>query len=120
MRKNIRVILAATGIAFGVIIQALIVPGCEEAKGLRGLGIIPNFADLTSGFTNFTQTFVVDQADLDALSLPLEWRVANPQLGNITSQGGSSASYTRTGLTGDNSIFVTDQLGAEGSAAIRQ
>ena len=120
MRKNIRVFLAAAGIAVAVIIQSFIVPGCEEAKGLRGLSIIPNFADLTSGFTNFTQTFVVDPADLHDLSLPLEWRVANPQLGSITSQGGSSAAYTRSGLTGDNSIFVVDQFGAEGSASIRQ
>jgi hypothetical protein len=120
MRNKIRVILATAGITVAVIVQAVVIPGCEEAKGLRALGIIPKFADLTSGFTNFTQTFEVNEEDLAGLSLPLEWTVANPQLGGITSSGGRTASYTRTGLPGDNSIFVRDQLGAEGSASIRQ
>jgi len=115
-----KVLVGALLVIAVVVVNAVFIPGCEEAEGLRGLVINPSFADLTSGFTNFTQTFTVDEDSLRELSLPLEWSVANPQLGTITSSGGNSAAYSRTSLPGDNSIFVVDQFGAQGSASIRQ
>ncbi|MDA0989693.1 MAG: hypothetical protein O3A51_02960 [Verrucomicrobia bacterium] len=103
-----------------IAIAGFTLSGCEKAKNTRGLIIIPGFADLTSGFTNFTQNFRVDPENLSDLSLPLVWRVGNPALGVISSSGGFSAAYARTGQHGDNSIFVEDQYGAQGTATVRQ
>lgn len=109
------VLVAALTVAFWTV-------GCEEAKGTRALVVDPSFVDLTAGtVTNaFTQTFTVSEDSLQDLSLPLEWQVSDPSLGRISFSGGNSAAYTRSNKSGDNSIIVRDQLGAEGIAAIRQ
>ncbi|MCE9613185.1 MAG: hypothetical protein K8T26_02860 [Lentisphaerae bacterium] len=111
---------ASAGLVLLVLGGALLNSGCEEGSGTQGLTVEPAFADLTSGFTNFTQTFTVSKDDLRELSLPLTWRVSDPSLGSIQAAGGYSASYTRTKKHGDNGIFVEDQYGAEGAATVRQ
>jgi hypothetical protein len=114
-------IAAAILVAMGLAVAgSAFLTGCEEAKGTHGLVVEPSFVDLTSGFTNFTQTFTVTEESLRELSLPLAWRVSNTDLGNITSSGGRSASYTRNNAHGDNSVFVEDQYGAQGTASVRQ
>lgn len=118
--KTIWVLMATVGLVALAMGGALLNAGCEEGTGTKGLTVEPAFADLTSGFTNFTQTFTVSQEDLRELSLPLEWRVSDPSLGSIQAAGGFSASYVRTNKRGDNAIFVKDQYGAEGAATVRQ
>jgi len=92
--------------------------GCES-EGTVALTVDPPYADLSGGATNQNQTFTVVDG-LRSLSLPLEWQVSNPGLGHIGASGGSTASYVRTGGSGDNSISVRDQYGAEGVATVHQ
>lgn len=120
---NRRTVAAFSGIILAVswVLVSGFLTGCDEADRIRALKIIPDFVDLTAGASNDTQTFSVDADTLNELSLPLEWRVANPSLGRIVFSGGTDASYVRnTTLSGDNSIIVEDQLGAEGIATVRQ
>ncbi|MDA0578653.1 MAG: hypothetical protein O3B24_11205 [Verrucomicrobia bacterium] len=119
MKKSLFVV-ASVAMASVVVLGSVLLSGCEEGKGTHALDVSPSFADLTSGFTNFTQTFTVSEESLRDLSLPLVWRVSNPALGNITISGGRTAAYTRSNAHGDNGIFVEDQFGAEGAATIRQ
>jgi hypothetical protein len=114
------------GILMGLVAvsAAFMLSGCEEATGTRSLTVDPAFVDLTGSSTTssntLNQTFSVTEDSLQDLSLPLEWRVSNPGLGSIASSGGRSASYVRSSASGDNSIFVVDQFGAEGIATVRQ
>ena len=114
------------GILMGMVAvaAAFMLSGCEEATGTRSLTVDPEFVDLTGNSTassnTLTQTFSVTEDSLQDLSLPLVWRVSNPGLGSIAHSGGRSASYVRTTVSGDNSIFVVDQFGAEGIATVRQ
>ncbi len=113
-------------LSLALVATGVLTSGCEEATGTRSLTVDPEFADLTGSSTSsttnntFSQTFTVSEDSLQDLSLPLEWRVSNTALGRIASSGGRSASYVRTGGSGDNSIFVVDQFGAEGIATVRQ
>ncbi len=95
--------------------------GCETGGDTVALTVTPSYVDLTTSGTNLTQTqtFTVT-GGLRELSLPLEWRVSNQSLGAIAEAGGTTASYITTGVSGDNSIIVEDQYGAEGVATIRQ
>ena len=123
MKKRLMMLVMPAALCVALLTVVWTNTGCEEADGTRGLVIEPAFADLTgssASSSNFTQTFTVTEDSLSDLSLPLEWRVSNPGLGSIASSGGRSASYVRSGLTGDNSIFVVDQFGAEGAASVRQ
>ena len=116
------------GVSAGMLTVAVLatglMTGCEEADGIRALTVSPEFVDLTGASTSssntLNQTFTVSEDSLQELSLPLKWRVSNPGLGSIASSGGRSASYVRFSATGDNSIFVVDQYGAEGIATVRQ
>lgn len=63
---------------------------------------------------------VASSNQVDALFLPLTWWVSDPELGNVTAVGGYTAVYSSTSKVGQNTIFVEDQSGAEGNAAIIQ
>ena len=98
----------------------LVFSGCEESsKGTVALTVTPSYVDLSAASSNETQTFTVTHGLRD-LSLPLAWHVSNPGLGTIGGSGGDSASYVSTGASGDNSVIVEDQYGAEGVATVRQ
>jgi len=113
--------VAMSAAVAGIVGSAMILAGCEEAKGTRALTVSPSFVDLAgAGSTNAaTQTFTVADGLRD-LSLPLTWSVSDPSLGYIGRQGGISASYVKTKAHGDNSIIVRDQYDAEGVATVRQ
>gem|GEM_PF-1113416 len=100
----------------------LFLTGCEEGQGTAALTVTPSYVDLTAtsaASNNAVQTFTVT-GGLRQLSLPLEWRVSDSALGTIGAVGGDSASYVRKAASGDNSIWVQDQYGAEGVATVHQ
>lgn len=90
--------------------------GCEKDSG-SALGVSPG--NVTIGRNVATLTLAVVSGTRD-LSLPLEWRVANPQLGTITQSAGFMAVYANSGQVGVNTVSVRDQYGAEGFAVITQ
>jgi hypothetical protein len=63
---------------------------------------------------------VVSSNRVEALYLPLTWWVSDPELGNITASGGYTAVYSSTTKEGQNTVFVSDEVGAEGNAVIIQ
>jgi hypothetical protein len=116
-------IASLLALSAAILTGALLTTGCEEAKGTMALTVSPSFVDLSGdlvgGTNGVVQTFTVTAGTRD-LSLPLEWRVSNPALGQIAGSGGFSASYQHTGARGDNAILVKDQYGAEGIATVHQ
>lgn len=93
--------------------------GCEEASGLDGLSVTPESKTL-GGSSNETSV-VFTAAVSNTLALPLEWRVSNSALGNITSHSGTKAVYVaNSGKKGNNVITVRDQYDNEGSAVVTQ
>ncbi len=127
MKKIAFLSVAATWVT--AIVAGLFIAGCETGGDTVGLTIDPSFVDLaananTNGVvtTNSNvQTFTVETNGLRLLSLPLTWSVSDPSLGNIAASGGYSASYVINGTnSGDNSITVKDQYGAEGVATVVQ
>ncbi len=136
--------LALGAIFLGVVtcMTALLMTGCDEATGLEPILISPSESEMTTrdttvwlaasfpgataaikaDDTNGTSTVAFgDPVDTtDILHLPLTWKVTNPALGQIVSQGGASAVYVRTTATGVNRIIVRDQYDNEGFATIRQ
>ena len=126
--KQTSMMLACVGVLTLLVAGVLLNSGCEEASNTESLTVEPSFADLSglgvvgsASNSTFTQTFTVDQRSLRELSLPLTWHVSNPALGDISSAGGRSASYSRKkDAHGDNSVLVEDQYGAQGVATVRQ
>ncbi|MBN1557974.1 MAG: hypothetical protein JW951_07490 [Lentisphaerae bacterium] len=133
---NEKTALAAIWLA-GACTAAVLLVGCEEGSGTRGLNITPSVVELgkteneetegTNGTTTTETTldettvvFSVVSNDLRALSFPLEWWVTNPDLGLITSASGASAVYVRTWAGGVNVVGVRDQYGEEGYATVYQ
>jgi hypothetical protein len=53
-----------------------------------------------------------------ALALPLVWTSANEGLGFFVSFTAYGAIYQTTGVTGDNYVTVSDQMGASASAIV--
>ena len=82
------------------------------------LTVDPAFVDISNTASNRTMTFEVIGAVRD-LWLPLKWSVLNPLLGNVIFAGGTTASYVSTGASGDKSIIVEDQYGAQLVATVR-
>jgi hypothetical protein len=105
-------------------VSAALLAGCEPGSShTSALTITPSFVDLRGNVTNATQTFTVTastRGPLTDLSLPLKWRVSDPDLGTIGYPGGFSASYIITGGSGNNTVVAEDQYGAEGVASIVQ
>lgn len=105
-------------VAFCAIFCALVLsPGCEEADGLYQLYLDPSNIELTYASNSVSLTVV---GTSNALALPLEWRVSNPDLGYIAFETGYSALYYRYSDNGDNVVIVKDQYENEGFATIRQ
>jgi hypothetical protein len=116
--------LSVTAMWVAAVVAGVLIAGCETGGDTVALSIDPSFVDLstvsTNGSVSDTQTFTAT-GGLRALSLPLAWSVSNPDLGNIAASGGYTASYVRNSTnSGDNSIIVVDQYGAEGVATVRQ
>lgn len=109
----------ATGLAAVLIAAAvlsLMTTGCEY-DSVHSLGIEPSYATVGPNTPVLILRVVSGTRDL---SMPLEWRVSNPDLGSITHSSGSSAVYARTANNGENTVTVRDQYGAEGVAAVKQ
>ena len=98
---------------------SVLIAGCEDAKGINGLALVPPSASLgvTGGGTNVVGFTALIRSDL---ALPLKWSVANAALGAIVGSSGSNAVYVANAQPGDNIITVRDQYGNEGSAAVHQ
>jgi hypothetical protein len=99
--------------------------GCETGDGTAALTVTPtevflvgatNTVRLTVGSAGGTNT----TAGLRSRSLPLEWRVTNPALGQILESSGFVAIYVRSPQNGINTVTVKDQYDAEGFAVIHQ
>ena len=121
MTQGTKVAVHATGALLGIV--ALVVSlagvvGCSEADDIRVLNITPSSTILDGGSN--TVVFIVDEADLLNLSLPLEWISVNKVLGDIIGAAGNSATYARTGVDGVNVVVVKDQFGAEGIVSVQQ
>lgn len=107
------------------VVAAMTLTGCEQGDGTTALTVDPVEVNLTTATgTNRTSiTFTVIEGLRD-LSLPLEWKVSNPYLGNIAWASGTTATYAPASLTGSNLgvnvITVKDQYGAQGQASVIQ
>ncbi len=99
--------------------MAVLQTGCEEAKGLSGLEINPSSVMLSTNGATVVLS-VVGGVTNNALALPLEWRVTDPDLGQITFSSGMTAVYRRSALNGVNTVIAKDQFSNEGYATIRQ
>jgi len=121
-------------LAAGVLVLAgavWVITGCESGKGtgINSLNVVPASVTITGDVK--TVTFVVaasvvntnnptGDSGLRPLSLPLEWSVANPELGHILDSSGQRATYMRTSKNGVNTVIVRDQYGAEGYGVVEQ
>ena len=130
--------LKAIGIAGAAVALLGFVAGCgEDAETDSALGVDPASSTVyADGATVFLTAYDPDYGvyQKDAVNsdvgmssnlnvqilLPLEWRVADATLGRITASGGYSAVYESSGIRGQNYVFVRDQAGREGIAAIEQ
>ena len=100
-------------------LTSVLIVGCEEAKGIHGIELVPPSASLgvtINGGTNLVNFTALISSDL---SLPLKWSVANAALGTITFSG-SNAVYVANPQPGDNIVTVRDQHDNEGSAVVHQ
>ena len=93
--------------------------GCEEAKGIGGLQVDPASVTLTTNDTSVVLS-VVGGITNNLLSMPLEWQVSDPNLGQITASSGVTAVYRRFSANGVNTVTVRDQFDKEGFATITQ
>lgn len=104
----------------------LVLSGCEDARTDRVIIVDPDSVAL-SGHESVVLTAgrpddatVAERERTDALLLPLQWRVINPDLGVILSSTGHQAVYVSHGRSGQNVVTVTDQAGREGLVSINQ
>lgn len=119
IRWSVRAVLILVAVVAAAWLSTLPI-GCEQASGTNALTVVPSYVDISSGIaSNGTLTFTVT-GGLRELSLPLEWSVSNPDLGEINSRGGNSASYVAYSASGNNTIYVRDQYDAEGVATVVQ
>ena len=99
--------------------------GCDDADTQSVLTVEPGSSDL-EGRTSVLLTVQLPEGDPalpgppQAAFLPLRWSVNNPNLGVIASSKGYQAVYVSHGREGQNVVFVVDQSGREGVAAINQ
>lgn len=113
-------------VMLGLVMAIFGLCACEETE--RGTAIVVTPSSSTLYIPNGTVVLTAAPADdrvvatnqVDALYLPLKWRVSNPALGGVTSKGGYTAVYVSTGRVGQNSVIVEDQAGSEGVAVINQ
>lgn len=124
MRGN-RTSLLRGGLA--VVLAAVVgLCACDETE--QGTAVVVTPSSSTLYVPNATVVLtaapaedgVVESNRVDALYLPLRWRVSDPAMGGISSQGGYTAVYVSTGRVGQNSVVVEDQAGSEGVAVINQ
>lgn len=97
-----------------------VLTGCESAEGTSRMSISPANPILNGSSSN-SNVVVFTAGVKDSLSLPLQWSVSDPALGNILSASGSNATYmANSGKKGDNVVTVRDQYASEGSAVVTQ
>lgn len=89
--------------------------GCDDSGQL--LDVEPG--TITMGPSISTSVLAVVSGTQDQ-SLPLEWNVTDPNLGQIVRNSDYSAIYFRTANNGLNIVVVSDQLGAQGFASVNQ
>lgn len=83
-----------------------VTPADSELQGEASVALVASLA----GGTNTEEQLI----------LPLEWRVADPEYGSISSDGGVTAIYTSNGKVGATAVTVEDQIGRRGAASITQ
>jgi hypothetical protein len=93
--------------------------GCDEAKGLNGLALVPASVTLSTNGQSVVIT-VTSSYTNGNLALPLVWSVSDPTLGNVTHSSGFSATYVRLNVNGVNTVIARDQYENEGYASIQQ
>ncbi len=93
--------------------------GCEEANGVGELQVDPSSVTLEPNDLSVVLSVVGGITD-SSLSLPLEWDVRDPRLGQIVAHSGVTAVYRRSALGGANTVIVRDQLDKEGYVTIVQ
>ena len=122
MQNGIAMKRTACSLGIGALVcLAVVLPlmvGCETDGESAGLVLSPSSVTLSS--TNNTATFTVSTNSQRALSLPLEWSVSDPSLGNIVAASGWQAIYARLGKSGNNVVTAKDQYGSEGHAVVSQ
>jgi len=108
----------------GLVLATWFLAGCDEGDGTASLRVSPA-STILSGSSNTVILAVVgsvtnESSGLRALSLPIEWRVTNPALGQILESSGTIAVYVRSPENGINTVVARDQYEAEGFATIHQ
>lgn len=88
-----------------------------EMDGDRSLSVVPKESMIGPNIASMSLAVLDGTRDL---SLPLEWRVANPDLGYVAQDLGLYVVYIRSTQHGVNTITVRDQYGSEGVAVIAQ
>ena len=114
---NISHILGSACLA-SLAVSVLLLVGCEDGDGTTSLTVTPSDVNLV-GSSN-SVTLVVDEDSLQELSLPLEWSVTNPEMGDAVGSGGLSAVYSARDTKGVNIVTVRDQFDSEGLVHISQ
>ena len=92
--------------------------GCESSSpGTSSIEVTPATTDLVGEDSVLLTAAAANDIEL---LLPLTWSVENPTLGRIVSSAGLSAVYESTNAEGSSAVTVTDQIGRDGLAIIRQ
>lgn len=92
--------------------------GCDSSSsGSSAIEVTPATTDLAGRDSVILTAAAANDIDL---LLPLTWEVENPVLGRIVDSAGLSAVYESTGVEGTSAVTVTDQVGRDGVAVIRQ
>lgn len=105
----------------GVLIVVLFATGCERTTTSAVIDVSPEAAALDiRGAVTFTASIPDSERETRQLYYPLEWRVSNASLGTLRHSAGDTAVYEAGDVAGVNTLYVRDQAGAEGVAAITQ
>ena len=114
-----RIAFGLWGALLGAAAGWILVTGCESTSSVDDIiTVSPSSPQLSA--TNATVTFTATGGTNGTLVLPLQWSVDNLTLGRILANGGVTAVYQSTGMTGNNIIRVRDQAEAAGYAVVNQ
>jgi hypothetical protein len=104
-----------------IVVAGLLLVGCEDGGEANLINVSPEEVYMSTPTQIFTVSDTTNTVSgLRNLSLPIEWSVSNPGLGNIIAVNADSAVYSRTTSAGVNIIMAKDQYGAEGIATVIQ
>lgn len=98
----------------GIVMLGLGMLGCDQGDDVAELSMSPESVVVSRN--NETVRFSVT-GGLRSLSMPLSWKVSDPDVGVIIAAEGTDADYIRL-RSGVNIVIVRDQYGSEGYATV--